>query len=87
MHRSCLRRARILRTCRSATAAYRALAERAEPVLFTRAEAEWLPLLRTEVDNLRAALDWSAVHAPVEALRLAGALTTFWNLGTATVRA
>jgi predicted ATPase/DNA-binding SARP family transcriptional activator len=57
---------------------YRALAERAEPELFARGESEWLPRLDAEIDNLRAAHDWSVVHDPVEALRLVPALSSFW---------
>ncbi|HYN53044.1 MAG TPA: hypothetical protein VES62_19145, partial [Thermoleophilaceae bacterium] len=57
---------------------YHALAERVEPELFTRGEAEWLPRLDVEVDNLRGALDWSLLHDPIEALDLVGSLTTFW---------
>jgi predicted ATPase/DNA-binding SARP family transcriptional activator len=59
---------------------YLALAERAEPELFTRAEAEWLPKLDAEVDNFRAALSWSVTGAPALALRLAGLLTRFWDV-------
>ena len=59
---------------------YLALAERAEPELFTRGEAEWLARLDAEVDNLRAALDWSSRHEPGLALRLAGLLVWFWDI-------
>jgi predicted ATPase/DNA-binding SARP family transcriptional activator len=59
---------------------YRALAERAEPELFAQGEAEWMPRLDVDVDNLRAAHDWSIRHAPVEALRLVPALSSFWLL-------
>jgi predicted ATPase/DNA-binding SARP family transcriptional activator len=62
---------------------YLALAERAEPELFTRAEAEWLPKLDAEVDNFRAALSWSVTGAPALALRLAGLLTRFWDIRNA----
>ena len=56
-----------------------ALAERADPALYTRDEADWLPRLDAEVDNLRAALDWSiSGGAPEIGLRLAGALARFW---------
>jgi len=57
-----------------------ALAEVAEPALSTAAEAEWLPRLDTELDNLRAALDWSLRHDAVLGLRLAGLLAEFWDL-------
>jgi predicted ATPase/DNA-binding SARP family transcriptional activator/Flp pilus assembly protein TadD len=33
-----------------------------------------------EQDNLRTALEWGLVHAPDEALQLAGALWPYWNL-------
>ncbi|MGH2781774.1 MAG: ATP-binding protein, partial [Thermoleophilaceae bacterium] len=59
---------------------YRDLAEQAEPELFTHREAKWLSRLDAEVDNLRVALDWSVLHAPVEALRLVAALSSFWDL-------
>ena len=60
---------------------YLALAERAEPELFTRGEAEWLPRLDAEVENLRAALDWSLRHGnPTHGLRLAGLLAKFWDI-------
>ena len=59
---------------------YLALAERAEPELFTSGEAEWLPRLDAEVDNLRAALDWSLTCDPALALRIAGRLPIFWEI-------
>jgi predicted ATPase/DNA-binding SARP family transcriptional activator len=60
---------------------YLALAERAEPELFTRGEGRWLPRLDAEVHNLRAALDWSLRHGdPMLAVRLAGLLPKFWEI-------
>jgi predicted ATPase/DNA-binding SARP family transcriptional activator len=60
---------------------YLALAERAEPELLTRGEAEWLPRLDADVHNLRAALDWSLRYGdPTLALRLAGLLAKFWEI-------
>jgi predicted ATPase/DNA-binding SARP family transcriptional activator len=59
---------------------YLALAERAEPEWFTRGEAAWLPKLDAEVDNFRAALDWSLSGDPVLALRLASLLDLFWGI-------
>jgi predicted ATPase/DNA-binding SARP family transcriptional activator len=60
---------------------YLALAERAEPELFTRGEAVWLPRLDAEVENLRAALDRSLRHGnPTQGLRLAGLLAKFWDI-------
>jgi len=58
---------------------YLALVERAEPELFTHGEAEWLPRLDAEIDNLRAALDWSLPADPALAIRLAGLLDMFWE--------
>ena len=59
---------------------YLALAERAEPELFTRGEGEWLPRLDAEVENLRAAFDWGLRHDSSTALRLAGVLELFWEI-------
>jgi predicted ATPase/DNA-binding SARP family transcriptional activator len=60
---------------------YLALVERAEPELLTRGEAEWLPRLDAEVDNLRAALEWSLTQGePASGLRLAGLLGRFWEI-------
>jgi predicted ATPase/DNA-binding SARP family transcriptional activator len=60
---------------------YLALAERAEPELLTRGETVWLPRLDAEVDNFRAALDWSIRHGnPTQGLRLAGLLAKFWDI-------
>ena len=39
-----------------------------------------MPRLDAEVDNLRAALDWSLRHDPATALRLAGLLDRFWMI-------
>jgi predicted ATPase len=59
---------------------YVALAEAAEQQLRGAQQRYWLAHLDTEHDNLRAALQWSlaAMDAPEQALRLAGALGTFW---------
>jgi hypothetical protein len=62
---------------------YRALAERVDSEMFTHGEAEWLPRLEAEVDNLRAALDWSLLNAPIEALELVGSLAQFWSMENA----
>jgi predicted ATPase/DNA-binding SARP family transcriptional activator len=59
---------------------YLALVERAEPQLLTRGEAEWLPRLEAEIDNLRTALSWSLRHEPTRALRLAGLLDLYWDI-------
>jgi len=57
-----------------------ALAEEAEPGLWGAEEATWLGRLESEHDNLRAALFWSLKHGEIEtALRIAGALSRFWE--------
>jgi predicted ATPase/DNA-binding SARP family transcriptional activator len=64
---------------------YLGLVERAEPQLYTRWEARWLPRLNAEVNNIRAALDWSIRRGdPNLALRLAGLLAKFWEIRGAT---
>jgi predicted ATPase len=56
-----------------------AMAEVAEPALRTAKNADWIDKLRTEYDNLRAALEWSTASGHDDlALRLAGALRTYW---------
>jgi predicted ATPase/class 3 adenylate cyclase len=58
------------------------LAEEAEPRLWGPEDAAWLDRLEREHDNLRVALSWSIEHEEAElALRLAGALRWFWNMG------
>jgi predicted ATPase/DNA-binding SARP family transcriptional activator len=60
---------------------YLALAESAEPALSTTAEDKWLPRLDADVDNLRAALDWSLGRGDaLLGLRLAGLLAEFWDI-------
>jgi predicted ATPase/DNA-binding SARP family transcriptional activator len=59
---------------------YLDLAERAEPEMYTRGEAEWLARLDREIDNLRAALDWGLREDPRLALRLSGLLVWFWDI-------
>ena len=59
---------------------YRALSEAAAPKYYTREEKEWRRRLEAEVDNLRAAHNWSVVHDPLEALRLAGSMSIFWDI-------
>jgi len=55
------------------------LAERAEPGLRGPNQEVWSTRLRTEYDNLRAALGWSLRKAdPSMGIRLAGALSEFW---------
>jgi predicted ATPase/DNA-binding SARP family transcriptional activator len=60
---------------------YLALVESAEPAMSTVAELDWLPRLDAELDNLRAALDWSLGPGDATlALRLAGLLAEFWDI-------
>jgi non-specific serine/threonine protein kinase len=60
---------------------YLDLATQAERHFFTHAEPEWLSRLETEIDNMRAALDWSLSCEPQLALRLADALGKYWEVG------
>ena len=58
------------------------LAEEAEPRLLGRDQLVWLNRLEDELDNIRAALDWSLKGDHTSAgLRLAGALWRFWDVG------
>ncbi|MBB6351012.1 BTAD domain-containing putative transcriptional regulator [Nonomuraea muscovyensis] len=64
---------------------YLALAERAEPALYGRDQAEWLARLDAESANLRAALDTAldtaaGAGAAATAVRLVNALTWYWFL-------
>jgi len=55
-------------------------AETADPLLRSAAEIEWLGRLDDEHDNLHSALEWAARKGSAEpALRLAGALATYWT--------
>jgi tetratricopeptide (TPR) repeat protein len=59
------------------------LAKSANTGLLGVRSAEWMTLLDTEVDNLRAALAWSRDHtdeAPDLGLRLCGSLAWYWLL-------
>jgi predicted ATPase/DNA-binding SARP family transcriptional activator/class 3 adenylate cyclase len=57
------------------------LVERAEPLVCGLAPREWLDRVQAEHDNLRTALAWSVENGEAAtALRLAGALTRFWDV-------
>ena len=57
------------------------LAETAEPHLRRAEQLEWLSLLDSEQENVRAALDWSLdVSSSIPGLRLASALGPFWEV-------
>ena len=57
------------------------LAEKAAPEVALSDGPAWLARLDREHDNLRSALEWAeAQHADDVLLRLAGALTLFWEL-------
>ena len=63
------------------TGYYLAFAEQAEQYLISKLQGEYLELLDTEHDNLRAALESSRMRGDVQtSLRLAGALWRFWFL-------
>ncbi len=63
------------------TAYYLALAERAEPHLTSRDQAEWLECLEGEHKNLLAALESSLTFGDaLTSLRLSDALSWFWYL-------
>ncbi len=55
------------------------LAEAAEPQLWASDQLRWLNRLEHEHDNLRAALAWAIEHDAAVALRIAGALASFWD--------
>ncbi len=58
---------------------FAALAKQAEPYLPGRDQHTWLERLEAEIDNLRAALEWSLEGERAgTGLRLAGALWRFW---------
>jgi predicted ATPase len=56
------------------------VAREAEPKLRTPETAEWLNILETEHDNLRAALRWSIGNDPELAVGIAAALSEFWTI-------
>ena len=59
---------------------YVALSEQKELLVRGPRQIECLHWLKTEMDNLRLALDWSLDSRVLEGLRLASALKWFWHL-------
>jgi predicted ATPase/DNA-binding SARP family transcriptional activator len=59
---------------------YFALVERSEPELHTSRQAPWLARLDAEIDNIRAALDWSLAADPTQALHAVALLGKFWTI-------
>jgi predicted ATPase len=58
-----------------------ALAEEAEPHLYSGSRGAWPDRLEREHDNLRAALDWLEASGQTErSLQMAGALEEFWGV-------
>ncbi|MCC6313933.1 MAG: tetratricopeptide repeat protein [Thermomicrobiales bacterium] len=52
---------------------------RAQTELWAAADEPLLDRIELERENLRAALEWTTVHDPATALRLAGGLGLFWS--------
>jgi predicted ATPase/DNA-binding SARP family transcriptional activator len=60
---------------------YTQLAERGEIAIRGPEQLEWLDRFRSDINNLRAALEWSLLTGDVgQAARQAGALAWFWTL-------
>jgi predicted ATPase/serine/threonine protein kinase len=57
---------------------YAHLAEIAEPELRAENVAQWLEILEREHDNLRSAMEWSLANEPEIALRIVGAIRSFY---------
>jgi len=58
---------------------YLNLAEKSEPKIFSSETAIWFKRLDKELDNIRAAIEWSTNSGKaVAALRIAGSLVYFW---------
>lgn len=58
---------------------YLGLAEKSEPYIFGSQSALWFGRLDTELDNIRAAMEWSTNSGKADmALRIAGSLVYFW---------
>jgi len=59
-----------------------ALVEQAEPELVGPTQQSWRARLEAEHDNVVAAIEGSLSGWPERALRIAGAMATFWRLGS-----
>lgn len=58
---------------------YLELAEKSEPYIFSSKSIEWVSRLGKELDNIRAAMDWSTNSGKAtSALQMAGSLVYFW---------
>ncbi len=58
---------------------YLSLAEKSEPYIFSSESAAWISRLGKELDNIRAAIEWSTNSGKaVAALQIAGSLAMFW---------
>jgi ATP/maltotriose-dependent transcriptional regulator MalT len=59
-----------------------ALAEEAEPALWSAQREHWLRRLEPELDNVRGALDWAVAHGEAAlGMRLVSSLYWLWYLG------
>ncbi len=56
------------------------LAESAEPHLRSWQQVEWLDRLETELDNLRAALEWALEEDPQKGALLASSILWMWHI-------
>lgn len=59
---------------------YQQLAEDAEPHLRRGGQVEWIAHLEAERENLRVALSWLLEQYPVRAMRMAAALSRYWEI-------
>jgi tetratricopeptide (TPR) repeat protein len=58
---------------------YLGLAEKSEPYIFGSESALWFSWLDTELDNIRAAMDWATNSDKADmTLRIAGSMVYFW---------
>jgi predicted ATPase/DNA-binding SARP family transcriptional activator len=58
---------------------YLSLAEKSEPYIFSSESTAWISRLDKELDNIRAAMDWSTNSGKAAAaLQIAGSLVYFW---------